>query len=84
MKRGEKKRNKKDKKELNNKKISNKNILIILIITLIALILLLIIFRNLSLTTKVIEKPYTPENCSNESIKKAWESIFKGVLKILS
>ncbi len=60
------------------KKKPNKKIIIILSITVILLIALFIIFKNLALTTKVIEKPPTPENCSNESIKKAWEFIFKG------
>lgn len=60
---------------------------ILICLILLALILFILIFKNLVLTTnviqnhltpKVIENPPTPENCSNESIKKVWEFIFKG------
>jgi len=80
MKRGKKRSA--DKKNIKNyktsKKTFNKNILIVLAVLLIALFLFFFIFKNLHLTNNVIEKPQTPPNCSNESIKAAWISIFKG------
>ncbi len=60
---------------------------ILICLILIALIAFILVFKSLILTTnviqnhltpKVIENPPTPENCSNESIKKVWEFIFKG------
>ena len=75
MKRG--KREIKREFEYKEKK-SNKKTIIILAVTIIALFILFFVLKNLVLTTKVIEKPYTPENCSNESIRKVWESLFKG------
>lgn len=71
MKRGKKKVKKENK-------FIDKKIIITLIISLIVLCLLFFIFKTLFVTTKVIETPPTPKNCSNESIKKAWEFIFKG------
>jgi hypothetical protein len=56
----------------------NKRTIITFAIVILTLIFLFLLFKNLALTTKVIETPPTPENCSNESIKKAWEFIFKG------
>lgn len=61
-----------------NKDIFNKKIIIILAVTAVILIGLSIIFKNLAVTTKVVEAPPSPENCSNEMVRQTWESIFQG------
>jgi hypothetical protein len=60
------------------KKTFNKNIFIVLAVLLIALLLLFLTFKNIQLTNNVIEKPYSALNCSNDSVKAVWKSIFKG------
>jgi flagellar basal body-associated protein FliL len=85
MKRGKRKTKKVDreiKKAVKSKKKEfNKKIIIILAIIVLFLLMLAILsllLKNPTPTTKVIEKPPTPENCSNQNIKKAWEFVFKG------
>jgi hypothetical protein len=72
------KSNTKEKLAINKRNKNNKKIILSLIVILIVGFFLFILIKNLVLTTKVIEKPYIPENCSNESIKKVWGSVFKG------
>lgn len=61
-----------------NKELFNKSSLLVLTVIIIAIIFLLLVIKNFVLTSKVIEKPPVVSNCSNESIKSAWEAIFKG------
>ena len=77
MKKSKKKKIKKNEYKV-PKQVSKKKIILVFSLILVLLIILFIIFKNLVITTKVIEKPYTPENCSNESIRKVWELIFRG------
>ena len=76
MKRDERKSN--NKHIVNYKKTVNKNILIVLAVLIILLFILFLTFKNIQLTNNVIEKPYAALNCSNDSIKAVWKSIFRG------
>jgi uncharacterized integral membrane protein len=61
-----------------DKKTFNKNTFIVLAVLLIALLLLFLTFKSIQLTNNVIEKPYSALNCSNDSVKAVWKSIFRG------
>lgn len=78
MKRGKKVRKKNTIASPKKSYNSDAKLIITIVLTILTLIILFILFKNLSPTTKVIEKPYSPENCSNESIIKVWESVFNG------